>query len=105
VEKFSRTKPLRDKLVLHILVMYLIVENFEVSASKVASDLSMAEGRISPLFKQVGCAVSKKYKAQQGSSSGGDEKAQKKTGGNTELVAQLTVPLKFPAVKKGPLKR
>ena len=102
LERYQRTKALRDKLVLHIIVMYLIVEGFSVSASKVATDLSMADSGVSPLFRQVGCMVSKKYKTPSGRDGDEEAEVKGKSGSKMELIAQLTVPLKFPAVKKGP---
>lgn len=101
VERHQRTKGLRDKLLLHIIVMYLIVEEgFTVSVSKVATDLSMAETAVVPLFKQTGCTVTKKYKSLKDNEE--REITGKSTGGSKqELVAQLTVPLKFPVLKKG----
>ncbi|CAI9731787.1 DNA-directed RNA polymerase I subunit RPA49-like [Octopus vulgaris] len=78
------TITLRDKLLLHILILLLIIDNFSLSFDNIQKELNIKTLKLQTLFNYIGCQIQKK-----------------KDKGNVYKVVVLKTPLK---VMK-PLKR
>lgn len=63
---------------------------------RLALDLRMGVKDLSLLFREAGCTTTKRFRGQSERGSGGG----KGGGGQEEVVAELTVPLRFPAPGK-----
>ncbi|KAF9347390.1 DNA-directed RNA polymerase I subunit rpa49 [Mortierella sp. NVP85] len=96
-KKHTFTPKSKDKLLCWIFAIALTLENFNMDASALTRDLSLRQTKVNELLKSLGCKISEAtatQKAQMGSSPDDDTKANKR--------AILTVPLTFPAPKRGP---
>ena len=81
------TPALRQKLIMHILALALMIGNGTLVASTIASSLELTQERTCFYLKQLGCNVK---------ASGSGEAKQR--------TAMLNVPLTFPKASQGPPK-
>ena len=54
---FSKTKFLTDKLMLHIMVVALTIEDFDMNPTALASDMGIGPSRAIQYFKELGCTT------------------------------------------------
>ena len=84
VEKFSMTKQLIDKRLIHILLLYMMASGSEMkvaSINKMCSILPLDSSEASKLLREAGCVV-------------------KKSSATGMLSVSLSVPLTFPRYRK-----
>ena len=78
------TPALRQKLIMHILALALMIGDGTLAASAIASSLELTQERTSFYLKQLGCNIK--------ASGSGDAK---------QRTAILNVPLTFPRASQG----
>ena len=83
------TQALRQKLIMHILALALMIGDGTLAASAIASSLELTAERTCFYLKQLGCIVKIKAKG---------------SGESKERTAILSVPLTFPKASQGPPK-
>ncbi|KAI9202085.1 RNA polymerase I associated factor, A49-like protein [Polychytrium aggregatum] len=81
-EQYRMTARLKDKLLAHILVLCLIIDNYTIEPSSIARDLSLTATKVTSMCKELGCRVANQR---------GDE-----IGAVAAKTAMLVVPLTFP---------
>jgi hypothetical protein len=84
---FVSTKSLIDKLLMHIMVLILHLNDGVINLAVFTKDVNLGSVRISALAKEIGCSLVHGSK--------GDGRAAK------EITAQIVLPLKFPEHRKG----
>ncbi|XP_071087826.1 DNA-directed RNA polymerase I subunit RPA49-like [Haliotis cracherodii] len=84
-QKATRYFParLKDKLLLYILAVSLIIEHARLDPSLLVQDLAVADRRVSQFYRALGCAVASQKKKEQG-----------------EPLVVLKLPLKLPTESK-----
>ncbi|KAJ3306117.1 Actin-like 6A [Kappamyces sp. JEL0829] len=82
--RFKRTDKCKDKLLIYILCVALILNNFVLDLNQFASDLRLASTGLAQKTKELGARVQNR-----------------KVEGKTVKVANLTLPLQFPHRSKG----
>ncbi|KAF0685447.1 Aste57867_22661 [Aphanomyces stellatus] len=92
---YTQSKVLKDKLLLHLLVVALTVGNLSLDVAPLAADLKRHPSNITGYTKQVGCRVDK---VKTDASGLGGKKSE-------SYRAILTLPLQFPSLKKGASRR
>ncbi|OCF31519.1 hypothetical protein I316_06922 [Kwoniella heveanensis BCC8398] len=99
-KKRSVTEKMGKKLLMWILTLYLILDNYAVEVQKVAADLKMDTAKISDMYKNLGCSVNLATPAER--EKQGLTLAQASAAKKAVLVAPVT----FPKIKRrGPAKR
>ncbi len=98
--RHTRTKVLTDKLLLHVLVLCLVVGGFRVSATKIAQDLRMSPSECATLFRETGATTKKVFGGASVQEEDEDSGGKKKRKGTEEVMVELSLPLKFPEVKR-----
>ncbi|KAJ3373237.1 Actin-like 6A [Kappamyces sp. JEL0680] len=84
MSRFKRTDKCKDKLLIYILCVALILNNFVLDLNQFASDLRLASTGLAQKTKELGARVQNR-----------------KVEGKTVKVANLTLPLQFPHRSKG----
>ncbi|KAL4158844.1 hypothetical protein PRNP1_004618 [Phytophthora ramorum] len=93
---YFQSKTMKDKLTLHLIVVALTVNGFTLDLTEIASDLKRPSSNIQAYARQLGCIV-EKAKAETAIYGGASSLASKKQIHR----AVLSVPLHFPAPKRG----
>ncbi|KAF9209457.1 DNA-directed RNA polymerase I subunit rpa49 [Haplosporangium sp. Z 27] len=95
-KRYNFTPKCRDKILCWIFAIALTLENFNIDASVMTTDLSLRQTKVNELFKSLGCKISEATATQKAQASANEDepKAMKR--------AILTVPLTFPLPKRGP---
>src|SRR5690606_1149710 len=103
-EQYTRTKIQQDRLMLYILALVLVVNNYGLRINDVAKDLQLDPKRVGGYYRQLGAKVLNALKARQMHERGEQDVPIVPDG---ELVALLRVPLDFEINRKkaGPKKR
>lgn len=81
---FTQSKTLKDKLLIYILMMALVIRNYTLDLQELAQDLKRSPATLGPYCRELGCRMDRV-----------------KTGPTKCFRAVLAVPLRFPAPKSG----
>jgi DNA-directed RNA polymerase I subunit RPA49 len=88
------TSRMKDKILLHLLVLTLILDDFSVECSTLQQDLKVTTKKLMDNYKSLGCRVSKLgVKRKSGVAESPVD--------STSCSAVLRIPLEFPRIRKG----
>jgi DNA-directed RNA polymerase I subunit RPA49 len=88
------TNKMRDKILLHLLVLTLVLDDYSVDCSVLQQDLKVTTKKLMENYRSLGCRVSKLgVKRRLGVDDG--------TVDTTSCSAVLRIPLEFPRPRKG----
>ncbi|OQR97339.1 hypothetical protein ACHHYP_12137 [Achlya hypogyna] len=99
-KSYAQSKVLKDKLILHMLVVALTVGSFSLDLTAISADLKRAPANLAQYVRQIGCRTDS-VKAE----GGLYQKSSAVKGKGMATRAVLSLPLVFPAAKKGSNRR
>lgn len=88
---------MKDKILSHLFVLVLIIDDFVVDCATLQQDLKLTTSKVMDHFRALGCSVTKSA-------------VKRKAGDDgiplpSSCTANLKIPLSFPKLKKGPRKQ
>jgi len=87
--EYKKTKESKTKLILYILAMSLIINGFSLVTSELAEELKLPPQSCAIMLKELGCSITAAKKKSIGASAG-----------QVSYIANLTIPLKFPELRR-----
>ncbi|WRT66971.1 uncharacterized protein IL334_003936 [Kwoniella shivajii] len=94
------TEKMKTKLQAWICVLYLILDGFNIEVGKVAGDLKIDVGKITTMYKSLGCTVNLATPAER------EKQGLSMADAGAQRKAVLVAPVVFPKTKRrGPAKR
>jgi hypothetical protein len=96
-DSYFRSDFHKDKIALHICLLALVLENYQVRPEDLREDLQVPLRKVREYFRELGC-VSRSSSVSEGNISTQHQQSKKRK--RSELMV-LQVPLKFPARRRG----